>query len=110
MGEIPSTTAQISSFVSTPERELSTGVDRGIRWPGRWSGTGSRVALLLFATAGVLPMGVHVANADAAYTYRTGFISAVFAPSARNFARFGFLDLGGVPVDNNPPIGGLDAY
>lgn len=63
-----------------------------------------------FALALVVTFAVHVKQANGPYTYRHGFISSVFATSARNFASFGILGLGGVPVDNNPPITAADAY
>src|SRR2546425_1441956 len=68
------------------------------------------MSLILFLLALCLTTAVHVARASAAYTYRHGFISAVFATSAREFARDGVLELGGVPVANNPPVGPNDSY
>jgi hypothetical protein len=47
---------------------------------------------------------------SAPFTYRHGFISSVFATSARNFAQLGIFRLGGVPIENNPPIATDDLY
>ena len=70
----------------------------------------ARIATILFSLDLCLTTAVHVANASAPFTYRHGFISAVFATSAREFANTGILALGGVPVANNPPIGPDDSY
>jgi Dolichyl-phosphate-mannose-protein mannosyltransferase len=70
----------------------------------------ARLPLTLFVLALVLTTIVQLKNADAVYTYRHGSISAVFALVAKNFARFGVVRLGGVPVDNNPPISADDFY
>ncbi len=70
----------------------------------------ARISLTLFLIVLSLTTVVHVARASAPFTYRHGFISAVFATSAREFARDGILKLGGVPVANNPPIGPSDSY
>src|SRR5437879_957745 len=67
-------------------------------------------SLILFLLVLCITIAVHVAKASASYTYRHGFISAVFATAAREFARDGILALGGVPVANNPPVGPNDAY
>src|SRR5712691_9709599 len=67
-------------------------------------------SLILFLLVLCLTIALHVARASAPYTYRHGFISAVFATSAREFARDGVLELGGVPVANNPPVGPNDSY
>lgn len=70
----------------------------------------ARLSLILFLLALCLTTAVHVAKASAPYTYRHGFISAIFATSAREFVRDGILELGGVPVANNPPVGPNDSY
>src|SRR6266436_1212620 len=69
-----------------------------------------RTPLVLFLLVLCLTIAVRVTRASVPYTYRHGFISAVFATSAREFARDGILALGGVPVANNPPIGPDDVY
>jgi hypothetical protein len=78
--------------------------------PRGTSQTASRLLVALFTLALLVTSVAHINQASARYTYRHGFISAVFATSARNFARFGILGLGGVPVDNNPPITSDDSY
>jgi Dolichyl-phosphate-mannose-protein mannosyltransferase len=69
-----------------------------------------RMSLVLFLLALCLTAAVHIAKASAPYTYHHGFMSAVGATSAREFARDGIFQLGGVPVANNPPIGPNDSY
>jgi 4-amino-4-deoxy-L-arabinose transferase-like glycosyltransferase len=66
--------------------------------------------MALFVVALALTTVVQIRNASEPYNYRHGFISAVFATIARNFAHFGILGLSGIPVENNPPITAGDAY
>src|SRR5689334_14218525 len=70
----------------------------------------ARASRIAFLVALGLTTALHITQASAPYTYRHGFISAVFATSAREFARDGIVRLGGVPVANNPPIGPNDSY
>src|SRR5262245_35285582 len=70
----------------------------------------TQLSVILFLLALCFTAAMKVANASAPYTYRHGFISAVFATSARQFAQNGILPLSGVPVANNPPIGPNDSY
>ena len=74
------------------------------------SKTSQQVATILFALALSVTAAVHIARAGETFTYRHGFISAIFATGAREFAHDGILALGGVPVANNPPIGPGDSY
>jgi hypothetical protein len=67
-------------------------------------------AIGLFLLALGVTAVVHISRASEPYTYRHGFISAVFATSARTFTQFGIVKLGAVPVANNPPIGVEDGY
>lgn len=74
------------------------------------SGRSVVITRAVFLLALGLTIAAHVRTAGATYTNPGGFTSSVFATSARTFARFGILQLGGVPVDNNPPIGPNDSY
>ncbi|HEX9201010.1 MAG TPA: glycosyltransferase family 39 protein [Acidobacteriaceae bacterium] len=66
------------------------------------------VFLFSIVLAVVLFRGIETSGRP--FDYPHAFVSADVATSARTFARVGILQLHGVPVDNNPPIGSEDSY
>lgn len=85
------------------------GADRPARRPrGPATAVQSLVWLCVAASVAALPI---TAMALQAYDYPHAWVSAHFATMARSFIEHGVLALGGVPVQNNPPLTATpDAY
>ncbi|MFP5245133.1 MAG: hypothetical protein ACLGH0_00470, partial [Thermoanaerobaculia bacterium] len=65
----------------------------------------TRLAAAFLAIAVLLTIVAHVALFNREYDYEHAWIDAIYATMGRAFATHGVLELRGIPLQNNDPVG-----
>jgi hypothetical protein len=79
--------------------------------PRSQGGRAEKAVLILFLLAGVgLTVLGQAKSLDRPFTYAWGGVGAHIAVAARSFADRSILELGGTPIQNNPPLGAKPDY